>query len=164
MLERFLARHPYLAAFAVSPTCAIVRVKLSSYQMINRFQQAVEWRHPSVGPDAACGSGTLAATLATDTPRAPASETHLKPWPESRTSPASTAPHRRPAETLVTPRNRCAGMAHGRIRREAAVPRNRRIPPTARVQGHPAPRATGPRRIQESELLVHDCDTVPIAR
>ena len=43
LLELFLARHPYLAAFAASPTCAIVRVKLSSYQLVSRFQQVVEW-------------------------------------------------------------------------------------------------------------------------
>jgi heme iron utilization protein len=43
LLERFLARHPYLAAFAVSPTCAIVRVKLRSYQLVSRFQRVVEW-------------------------------------------------------------------------------------------------------------------------
>ncbi len=44
LLELFLARHPYLAAFAASPSCAIVRVKLSSYQLVSRFQQVVEWR------------------------------------------------------------------------------------------------------------------------
>ena len=44
LLELFLARHPYLTAFAASPTCAIVRVKLSSYQLVSRFQQVVEWR------------------------------------------------------------------------------------------------------------------------
>jgi hypothetical protein len=44
LLELFLARHPYLGAFSASPTCAIVRVKLSSYQLVSRFQQVVEWR------------------------------------------------------------------------------------------------------------------------
>ncbi len=44
LLELFLTRHPYLTAFAASPTCAIVRVKLSSYQLVSRFQQVVEWR------------------------------------------------------------------------------------------------------------------------
>jgi heme iron utilization protein len=44
LLELFLARHPYLAAFAASPTCAIVGVKLSSYQLVSHFQQVVEWR------------------------------------------------------------------------------------------------------------------------
>ena len=44
LLGLFLARHPYLAAFADSPSCAIVRVKVSSYQLVSRFQQIVEWR------------------------------------------------------------------------------------------------------------------------
>jgi len=44
LLELFLARHPYLAAFAASPSCAILRVTLSSYQLVSRFQQVVEWR------------------------------------------------------------------------------------------------------------------------
>jgi nitroimidazol reductase NimA-like FMN-containing flavoprotein (pyridoxamine 5'-phosphate oxidase superfamily) len=44
LLDLFLARHPYLAAFANSPSCVIVRVKVSSYQLVSRFQQIVEWR------------------------------------------------------------------------------------------------------------------------
>ena len=44
LLELYLARHPYLAAFAASPSCAIVRVKISSYQVVSRFQEVVEWR------------------------------------------------------------------------------------------------------------------------
>ena len=44
LLELFLTRHPYLAAFTASPTCAIVCVKVSSYQLVSRFQQVVEWR------------------------------------------------------------------------------------------------------------------------
>jgi heme iron utilization protein len=44
LLELFLTRHPYLAGFAASPTCAIVGVKVSSYQLVSRFQQVVEWR------------------------------------------------------------------------------------------------------------------------
>jgi len=47
LLELFLARHPYLAAFAASPSCAIVRVEPSSYQLVSRFQQVVEWRIPA---------------------------------------------------------------------------------------------------------------------
>jgi nitroimidazol reductase NimA-like FMN-containing flavoprotein (pyridoxamine 5'-phosphate oxidase superfamily) len=43
LLELFLARHPYLAAFAASPTCAILCVRLSSYQLVSRFQQVLEW-------------------------------------------------------------------------------------------------------------------------
>ena len=43
LLALFLDRHPYLAAFAASPTCAIVRVEVRSYQLVSRFQQVVEW-------------------------------------------------------------------------------------------------------------------------
>ena len=44
LLELFLARHPYLAGFAASPTSAIVGGKIGSYQLGSRFQQVVEWR------------------------------------------------------------------------------------------------------------------------
>ena len=43
LLRLYLARHPYLASFAASPSCAIVRVKVSSYQLVSRFQEVVEW-------------------------------------------------------------------------------------------------------------------------
>jgi heme iron utilization protein len=45
LLALYLARHPYLAAFAASPSCAIVRVRIRSYQAVFRFQEVVEW-HP----------------------------------------------------------------------------------------------------------------------
>lgn len=44
LLDLFLARHPYLTAFAASPSCATVGVKISSYQLVSRFQQVLEWR------------------------------------------------------------------------------------------------------------------------
>jgi heme iron utilization protein len=44
LLELYLARHPYLAAFAASPGCAIIRVKIRSYLLVSRFQKVVEWR------------------------------------------------------------------------------------------------------------------------
>ena len=44
LLELFLTRHPYLAGFAASPTCAIVGVTVNSYQLVSRFQRVVEWR------------------------------------------------------------------------------------------------------------------------
>lgn len=47
LLDGFLARHPYLADFAASPTCAIVRVEVRSYQLVSRFQQVVEWHVPA---------------------------------------------------------------------------------------------------------------------
>jgi len=43
LLELYLARHPYLAAFAASPGCAIMRVKIKSYLLVSRFQKVVEW-------------------------------------------------------------------------------------------------------------------------
>jgi nitroimidazol reductase NimA-like FMN-containing flavoprotein (pyridoxamine 5'-phosphate oxidase superfamily) len=47
LLQIFLARHPYLAAFAASSTCAIVQVKIKSYLVVSRFQDVTEWRvHP----------------------------------------------------------------------------------------------------------------------
>ncbi len=44
LLELFLARHPYLATFAASPSCAIVSVKVSSYLLVSRFEKVLEWR------------------------------------------------------------------------------------------------------------------------
>lgn len=44
LLQIFLARHPYLAELAASPTCAIVRVQINSYRVVSRFRDVVEWR------------------------------------------------------------------------------------------------------------------------
>mgnify|MGYP002865083008 FL=1 len=44
LLDLYLARHPYLAEFAASPSCAIVRVKIDSYLVVSRFQKVLEWR------------------------------------------------------------------------------------------------------------------------
>lgn len=44
LLELFLARHPYLTAFAASPSCATISVNISSYQLVSRFQKVLEWR------------------------------------------------------------------------------------------------------------------------
>ncbi len=44
LLELFLTRHPYLASFAASPSCAIVMVKVSSYVLVSRFERVLEWR------------------------------------------------------------------------------------------------------------------------
>jgi heme iron utilization protein len=43
-LERSLPRHPYLTAFAAAPSCAAIRVNISSYQLVSRFQKVLEWR------------------------------------------------------------------------------------------------------------------------
>jgi heme iron utilization protein len=42
--ELYLMRHPYLAAFAMSPSCAILKVQVTSYQVVSKFQDVVEWR------------------------------------------------------------------------------------------------------------------------
>jgi hypothetical protein len=47
LLEPLLARYPYLAAFAASPACAIVRVKIGPYQLVSHFQRDVAWRIPA---------------------------------------------------------------------------------------------------------------------
>jgi len=44
LLDLYLARHPYLAEFAASPSCAIVRVKINSYLLVSRFQKVLQWR------------------------------------------------------------------------------------------------------------------------
>lgn len=44
LLQLFLARHPYLADFAAAPSCAVVTVKITSYLLVSRFEQVLEWR------------------------------------------------------------------------------------------------------------------------
>jgi len=41
-LKRFLARHPHLMEFVMSPNCAFVRVKVEKYVIVRRFQEVVE--------------------------------------------------------------------------------------------------------------------------
>ena len=41
-LKRFLARHPHLKEFVMSPNCAFVRVKVDKYVLVRRFQEVVE--------------------------------------------------------------------------------------------------------------------------
>jgi len=42
--ELFLARHPNLAGFAATPTCTVVSVRISSYQLVSQFERVREWR------------------------------------------------------------------------------------------------------------------------
>jgi hypothetical protein len=42
ILGRYLSKHPYLEAFATSPTCAVVGVTISTYVMVKNFQQVME--------------------------------------------------------------------------------------------------------------------------
>jgi len=45
--DLYLAKHPYLADFAKSSSCAIVQVRVRSYQVVRKFQEVVEW-HPDL--------------------------------------------------------------------------------------------------------------------
>jgi nitroimidazol reductase NimA-like FMN-containing flavoprotein (pyridoxamine 5'-phosphate oxidase superfamily) len=38
----YLAQHPYLAGFVAAPTCALVRVDVSRYSLVSRFQEVSE--------------------------------------------------------------------------------------------------------------------------
>jgi hypothetical protein len=42
--DAYLARHPYLAGFATSPSCAVMRVRVRSYIVVRDFQEVQEWR------------------------------------------------------------------------------------------------------------------------
>ena len=39
----YLAKHPYLAEFVKSSSCAIVQVRVRSYQVVRKFQEVVVW-------------------------------------------------------------------------------------------------------------------------
>ena len=41
-LKRYLAKHPYLKEFVMSPNCAFVRVRIEKYVIVRRFQEVVE--------------------------------------------------------------------------------------------------------------------------
>ena len=41
-LRLYLTKHPYLEAFATSPTCAVVGVTITTYVMVKNFQQVME--------------------------------------------------------------------------------------------------------------------------
>jgi len=43
LLALYLAKHPYLADFARSPTCALVRVTVKSYYLVRNFQNVLEF-------------------------------------------------------------------------------------------------------------------------
>ncbi|MDP1526177.1 MAG: pyridoxamine 5'-phosphate oxidase family protein [Rhodocyclaceae bacterium] len=39
-----LARHPALQSFAESPNCAFIRIQVTSYVIVQQFQDVIEWR------------------------------------------------------------------------------------------------------------------------
>ena len=40
----FLAQHPALQSFAESPNCAFIRIQVTSYVIVQQFQDVIEWR------------------------------------------------------------------------------------------------------------------------
>jgi len=42
LFKRYLAKHPYLEGFVNSPNCALLRIKVDKYVMVDRFQHVVE--------------------------------------------------------------------------------------------------------------------------
>ena len=42
VLGLYLRKHPYLEAFATSPTCALVGITITTYVMVKNFQQVME--------------------------------------------------------------------------------------------------------------------------
>jgi nitroimidazol reductase NimA-like FMN-containing flavoprotein (pyridoxamine 5'-phosphate oxidase superfamily) len=42
ILDSYLTKHPYLEAFATSPTCAVVGVTIKTYVMVRNFQHVME--------------------------------------------------------------------------------------------------------------------------
>ena len=46
-LEIFLRRHPHLAEFTASPSCALFRVKIASIYLVTRFQNVKEFHFSS---------------------------------------------------------------------------------------------------------------------
>lgn len=43
VLDLYLAKHPYLEDFAHSPSCAVVRVTVKSYYLVQNFQNVTEF-------------------------------------------------------------------------------------------------------------------------
>jgi nitroimidazol reductase NimA-like FMN-containing flavoprotein (pyridoxamine 5'-phosphate oxidase superfamily) len=42
LLPLFLAKHPHLEAFATTPTCALITVRVATYLVVQRFQEVRE--------------------------------------------------------------------------------------------------------------------------
>ena len=41
--ELYLGKHPYLKEFVESPTCALLRLEVRTYFIVERFQKVLEW-------------------------------------------------------------------------------------------------------------------------
>lgn len=44
IINRYVATHPYLEAFAQSPSCELVSVRVERYILVQRFQNVTEYR------------------------------------------------------------------------------------------------------------------------
>jgi len=44
LLNLYIAKHPHLAEFVRSPTCAFLRFEVEAYYLVRRFQEVMEWR------------------------------------------------------------------------------------------------------------------------
>ncbi len=42
--EMSLVRHPALQSFSDSPSCAFIRIQVTSYVIVRQFQDVIEWR------------------------------------------------------------------------------------------------------------------------
>jgi nitroimidazol reductase NimA-like FMN-containing flavoprotein (pyridoxamine 5'-phosphate oxidase superfamily) len=42
ILSAYLAKHPHLESFVVSPSCALLRLRVDVYYLVNRFQNVIE--------------------------------------------------------------------------------------------------------------------------
>ena len=40
--EAYLGKHPYLRDFLVSPSCALIRIRVETYYLVRRFQEVME--------------------------------------------------------------------------------------------------------------------------
>ena len=44
LVRLYLAKHPHLEEFVVSPSCALMRVNVASYYLVSKFQEVIELR------------------------------------------------------------------------------------------------------------------------
>jgi hypothetical protein len=46
LMEIYLRKHPYLADFVASPSCALLKVSVQRYYVVSRFQNVQELHMP----------------------------------------------------------------------------------------------------------------------
>ena len=52
LLPLYLARHPQLADFAASTSCAVVEMQVESFLLVSRFRHVAQWRPAAARPPA----------------------------------------------------------------------------------------------------------------